>query len=61
MAPEYAMHGQFSVKSDVFSFGVLTLEIVTGQKNHTFHNGVVVEDLLSHVSSIYFQTYNYSL
>ncbi|KAI3823892.1 hypothetical protein L1987_05337 [Smallanthus sonchifolius] len=48
MAPEYAMHGQFSVKSDVFSFGVLTLEIVTGQKNHTFQNGVVIEDLLSH-------------
>nr|GFA00224.1 putative receptor-like protein kinase At4g00960 [Tanacetum cinerariifolium] len=27
MAPEYAMHGQFSVKSDVFSFGVLVLEM----------------------------------
>ncbi|XP_071714121.1 cysteine-rich receptor-like protein kinase 7 [Rutidosis leptorrhynchoides] len=48
MAPEYAMHGQFSVKSDVFSFGVLILEIITGQKNHTFQNGGVIEDLLSH-------------
>ncbi|GJW82299.1 cysteine-rich receptor-like protein kinase 26 [Tanacetum coccineum] len=28
MAPEYVMHGQFSVKSDVFCFGVLVLEIV---------------------------------
>ncbi|KAL0542890.1 hypothetical protein IC582_017971 [Cucumis melo] len=28
MAPEYLMQGQFSVKSDVFSFGVLMLEIV---------------------------------
>ncbi|KAK2991023.1 hypothetical protein RJ640_005505 [Escallonia rubra] len=36
MAPEYAMHGQFSVKSDVFSFGVLLLEIVSGQKNNYF-------------------------
>ncbi|KAL6555020.1 hypothetical protein OROGR_006278 [Orobanche gracilis] len=27
MAPGYALHGQFSVKSDVFSFGVLVLEI----------------------------------
>ncbi|RWR90857.1 cysteine-rich receptor-like protein kinase 25 [Cinnamomum micranthum f. kanehirae] len=33
MAPEYVMHGQFSIKSDVFSFGVLLLEIVSGQKN----------------------------
>ncbi|XP_045787127.1 cysteine-rich receptor-like protein kinase 29 isoform X7 [Trifolium pratense] len=32
MAPEYAMFGQFSVKSDVFSFGVLVLEIISGQK-----------------------------
>ncbi|KAI3710431.1 hypothetical protein L2E82_40211 [Cichorium intybus] len=48
MAPEYAMHGQFSVKSDVFSFGVLVLEIVTGHKNHSFQNGMLSEDLLSH-------------
>lgn len=50
MAPEYAMHGQFSVKSDVFSFGVLTLEILTGQRNNCFRNGENVEDLLSCVS-----------
>ncbi|KAL2244888.1 UNVERIFIED_CONTAM: Cysteine-rich receptor-like protein kinase 26 [Sesamum indicum] len=47
MAPEYAMHGQFSVKSDVFSFGVLVLEIISGQKNNCFRNGENVEDLLS--------------
>lgn len=33
MSPEYAMEGHFSVKSDVFSFGVLLLEIVSGRKN----------------------------
>ncbi|XVF24081.1 hypothetical protein REPUB_Repub13aG0096400 [Reevesia pubescens] len=48
MAPEYAMHGQFSVKSDVFSFGVLILEIVCGQRNNCFRNGDNVEDLLSY-------------
>nr|GFA13627.1 hybrid signal transduction histidine kinase M [Tanacetum cinerariifolium] len=49
MAPEYAMHGQFSVKSDVFSFGVLVLEMVTSQKNQCFHNEDSTEDLLSFV------------
>ncbi|KAL0877144.1 hypothetical protein Bca101_026849 [Brassica carinata] len=34
MAPEYAMNGQFSVKTDVYSFGVLVLEIITGKKHN---------------------------
>ncbi|KAK6917418.1 PAN/Apple domain [Dillenia turbinata] len=33
MSPEYAMGGIFSEKTDVFSFGVLLLEIVSGKKN----------------------------
>ncbi|XP_059075972.1 cysteine-rich receptor-like protein kinase 15 isoform X2 [Cryptomeria japonica] len=33
MAPEYAMGGQLSVKADVYSFGVLLLELVSGRKN----------------------------
>ncbi|KAA8521222.1 hypothetical protein F0562_011941 [Nyssa sinensis] len=36
MSPEYAMGGIFSVKSDVFSFGVLLLETVSGQRNNSF-------------------------
>ncbi|GFQ05807.1 cysteine-rich receptor-like protein kinase 26, partial [Phtheirospermum japonicum] len=47
MAPEYAMHGQFSVKSDVFSFGVLVLEIISGSKNNCIRRGENVENLLS--------------
>ena len=52
MAPEYARHGQFSVKLDVFSFGVLILEIVTGQKNNRAQtNKEISESLISHVST----------
>ncbi|KAM5586033.1 cysteine-rich receptor-like protein kinase 10 [Rosa sericea] len=48
MAPEYATHGRFSVKSDVFSFGVLVLEIITGKKRSSFRNGENEDDLLSY-------------
>ncbi|KAK4492799.1 hypothetical protein RD792_000121, partial [Penstemon davidsonii] len=47
MAPEYVMHGQFSVKSDVFSFGVLVLETISGQRKNSFRNGEIIEDLVS--------------
>ncbi|OIT33218.1 g-type lectin s-receptor-like serinethreonine-protein kinase [Nicotiana attenuata] len=33
MSPEYALDGLFSIKSDVFSFGVVLLEIVSGRRN----------------------------
>eukprot|EP01018_Ginkgo_biloba_P011349 Gb_13677 [translate_table: standard] len=33
MAPEYALHGQLTEKSDIFSFGVLVLEIASGRRN----------------------------
>ncbi|CAL5411096.1 unnamed protein product [Camellia sinensis] len=38
MALEYAMQGSFSEKSDVFNFGVLLLEIVSGRRNTSFYN-----------------------
>nr|KYP75228.1 Cysteine-rich receptor-like protein kinase 29 [Cajanus cajan] len=48
MAPEYIKHGQFSIKSDVFSFGVMILEIVCGQRNSEIHsNEENAQDLLS--------------
>lgn len=50
MAPEYAMDGHFSVKSDVFSFGVLVLEIVTGKKNRGFYCANQQLNLLGYVS-----------
>ncbi|XP_075656496.1 G-type lectin S-receptor-like serine/threonine-protein kinase SD1-13 isoform X3 [Castanea sativa] len=38
MSPEYAMQGIFSEKLDVFSFGVLLLEIVSGRKTTCFYD-----------------------
>ncbi|XP_054798012.1 cysteine-rich receptor-like protein kinase 2 isoform X2 [Prosopis cineraria] len=32
-APEYAIHGQLSQKADVFSYGVVVLEIISGQRS----------------------------
>ncbi|RRT67094.1 hypothetical protein B296_00014835 [Ensete ventricosum] len=43
------MHGFFSVKSDVFSYGVLILEIVTGQKNSGHQGSGRFLDLLGYV------------
>ncbi|CAK8561160.1 unnamed protein product [Lathyrus sativus] len=46
MAPEYAMAGIFSVKSDVFSFGVLLLEIIYGKRNGDFFLSEHMQSLL---------------
>ncbi|KAK9089535.1 hypothetical protein Scep_028617 [Stephania cephalantha] len=48
MSPEYAMDGIFSIKSDVFSFGVLVLEIVSGKKNRGFYQSSSEHNLLGH-------------
>lgn len=47
MAPEYAMRGHYSIKSDVFSFGILMLEFVTGRRSSGSHNFDESVDLLS--------------
>lgn len=36
MAPEYAMHGYLTDKADVYSFGIVALEIINGRSN-TIH------------------------
>lgn len=36
MAPEYLIRGQLTDKADVYSFGVLVLEIVCGRRNSAF-------------------------
>ncbi|KAD2804867.1 hypothetical protein E3N88_38244 [Mikania micrantha] len=54
ISPEYATNGLFSVKSDIFSYGVLVLEIVSGKKTtgfvHEEHND---NNLLGHAWRLY--------
>jgi len=53
MSPEYAMFGQLSEKSDVFSFGIIILEIITGKKNgNSCRPNQDDEGLMSNVSVI---------
>ncbi|XP_028959068.1 G-type lectin S-receptor-like serine/threonine-protein kinase RKS1 isoform X3 [Malus domestica] len=49
MSPEYAVFGRFSTKSDVFSFGVILLEIVSGKKNNGFYQADHFVNLIGHV------------
>ncbi|XP_021826023.1 cysteine-rich receptor-like protein kinase 1 [Prunus avium] len=39
MAPEYLVRGQLTDKADVYAFGVVVLEIVSGRKNRVFAEG----------------------
>ncbi|KAF7149777.1 hypothetical protein RHSIM_Rhsim02G0113600 [Rhododendron simsii] len=48
MPPEYAKFGRFSVKTDVFSFGVLILEIVSGKKYSGYGGPEHAEHLISY-------------
>ncbi|XP_058188704.1 receptor-like serine/threonine-protein kinase SD1-6 [Rhododendron vialii] len=48
MAPEYAIDSLFSTKSDIFSFGVIVLEIMSGKRNRKFHHADHDLNLLGH-------------
>jgi hypothetical protein len=51
MSPEYAFDGLFSIKSDVFSFGVLLLEIISGKKNRAHSYEDHDHNLIGYVST----------
>ena len=50
MSPEYAWAGLFSEKSDIYSFGVLMLEIISGEKISRFTFGDERKGLVAYVS-----------
>ncbi|CAN4102809.1 unnamed protein product [Withania somnifera] len=53
LSPEYALHGRYSVKSDVFSFGILILEIISGKSNRRFFHPGHNLNLLGHAWNLY--------
>ncbi|XP_073115462.1 receptor-like serine/threonine-protein kinase SD1-7 [Elaeis guineensis] len=48
MSPEYAMDGILSTKLDVFSFGVLVLEIISGRRNKGFYQSEPHSNLIKY-------------
>ncbi|CAL5344768.1 unnamed protein product [Camellia sinensis] len=55
MSPEYILRGIFSMKSDVFSFGVLVLEIVSGRRNRKFQHPNHIHNLLGHAWKLWIE------
>ncbi|XP_028774940.1 cysteine-rich receptor-like protein kinase 2 [Neltuma alba] len=53
VAPEYAMHGQLSEKVDTYSYGVVILEIISGQKSSALKVDDESEYLLQRAWKLY--------
>lgn len=54
MAPEYAMRGYLTDKADVYSFGIVALEIVSGKSNTNYRPKEEFVYLLDWVSCTFF-------
>ncbi|KAL3754547.1 hypothetical protein ACJRO7_001742 [Eucalyptus globulus] len=61
MSLEYALDGFFSFKSNVFSFGVVVLEIVSGKRNTGFYQSKGTMSLLTHVNTVHLLWLSFAL
>ncbi|KAL6638409.1 hypothetical protein ACP70R_023904 [Stipagrostis hirtigluma subsp. patula] len=49
MAPEYINRGMITKKLDIFSLGVIIVEIVTGNREYPYEAGVSIQKYIQHV------------
>lgn len=57
-APEYALTGKLTMKSDIFSFGVVLLEIITGRKAIDESKSAEEQNLVTWVSKTLILLFN---
>ncbi|GKV43374.1 hypothetical protein SLEP1_g50672 [Rubroshorea leprosula] len=55
MSSEFAFHGLVSIKTDVFSFGVMLLELVSGRKNMSCFHAVHPLNLIGYAWRLWIQ------
>lgn len=41
MAPEYVFSGRLTEKADVYSFGIVVIEVVCGRQNYAFTESTI--------------------
>lgn len=53
MAPEYINRGLITTKSDIFSLGVLIIEIVTGHRDYPEETGISFQEFVEPVRILF--------
>ena len=54
MAPEYLHKGIITKKSDIFSLGVIVIEIITGRRDTPDSTGLSMPDFIENVRIFFF-------
>lgn len=60
-SPEYAIHGHLSEKVDTYGFGIVVLEIISGQSCTQMKNELLTQSLLEYVRVLIRDSWNTSI